>query len=48
LVVNPKNKGFEDLGIKPVSFGHKAHELVAEITWLYNTHDETKRDSANQ
>jgi len=48
LVVNSDNKGFEDLGIKPVSFGHKSHELVQEITWLYNTHDVTKRDSANQ
>ena len=48
LVVNPDNKGFEDLKIKPVSFGHKAHEYVNEIYWLYNNHDVTKRESANQ
>lgn len=47
LIVNPHNKGFADLHIKPVSFGAKAHELVQEIYWLYNAHDETKRESAN-
>ena len=47
LVCNPANKGFEDLNVKPISFGHKAHELCQEITWMYNSHDETKRDSAN-
>ena len=47
LIVNPHNKGFADLHIKPVSFGAKSHELVQEIYWLYNTHDETKRESAN-
>jgi len=47
LVVNPHNKGFADLNIVPISFGHKAHELIAEITWLYNSRDVTKRDSAN-
>lgn len=47
LVVDPENLGFEDLGIKPVSFGHKAHHLIAEITWAYNARDVTKRDSAN-
>jgi len=47
LCVNPDNKGFADLHITPVSFGIKAPELVQEIYWLYNTHDVTKRDSAN-
>ena len=47
LKANPDNKGFSDLNITPISFGHKAHELVQEITWLYNSHDVTKRDSAN-
>jgi NADH dehydrogenase (ubiquinone) 1 alpha subcomplex subunit 9 len=48
LVVNPNNLGYEALGVKPISFGHKAHELVQEITWLYGTHDVTKRESENQ
>jgi hypothetical protein len=47
LIVNPNNKGFEDLFIKPVSFGQKAHEYVNEIYWMYNSQDETKRESAN-
>ena len=47
LLVNPANKGFADLHIKPVSFGPKAHEFVNEIYWLYNAHDTTKRDMAN-
>ena len=47
LVANPENKGFAELGIKPVSFGHKAHEMVNEITWMYNSRDVTKRDTAN-
>jgi hypothetical protein len=48
LICNPQNKGFADLHIKPISFGSKAHELVQEVYWLYNTHDVTKRESANQ
>lgn len=47
LVVNPANKGFADLGVKPVSFGHKAHEMVNEITWMYGSRDVSKRDTAN-
>lgn len=47
LVVNPENKGFEDLHIKPISFGAKAHELVNEVYWLYNSHEVTKREGAN-
>ena len=47
LVANPDNKGFSDLHITPISFGHKSHELVQEIQWLYGVHDVTKRDSAN-
>lgn len=47
LVVNPENKGFKELGIKPISFGHKAHELIQEVTWMYNARDVSKRDSAN-
>ena len=48
LVTNPNFKGFDDLGIKPISFGHKAHELVQEIYWLYNSRDESKREMADQ
>jgi len=48
LLVNPQNPGFEDLHIKPISFGAKAHELVNDVYWLYNAHTVTKRDSANQ
>ena len=47
LVCNPENKGFADLKIKPVSFGQKAHEYINDIIWMYNTHDITKRESAN-
>ena len=47
LVVNPENKGFADLHIKPISFGAKAHELVNDIYWLYNSHEVTKREGAN-
>lgn len=47
LVVNPENKGFADLHIKPISFGAKAHELVNDIYWLYNAHEVTKREGAN-
>lgn len=47
LLADPNNKGFADLQIKPVSFGAKAHELVNEVYWLYNAHDVTKRESAN-
>lgn len=47
LIVNPAAKGFDDLNIHPISFGHKAHELVAEVTWLYGSHDVTKRDKGN-
>jgi len=47
LVVDPLNKGFADLHITPVSFGTKAHELVNEVYWLYNNHDSSKRESAN-
>jgi hypothetical protein len=47
LVVNQQNKGFKDLGITPVSFGHKSHELVNEITWMYGSRDVTKRDTMN-
>lgn len=47
LIVNPQNMGFSELGIKPISFGHKAHELVNEITWMYGSRDVTKRDTNN-
>jgi NADH dehydrogenase (ubiquinone) 1 alpha subcomplex subunit 9 len=47
LVVNGQNKGFKELGITPVSFGHKSHELVNEITWMYGSRDVTKRDTMN-
>lgn len=32
LISNPSNKSFADLNITPISFGHKSHELVSEIT----------------
>ena len=47
LIVNPENKGFEDLYIKPVAFGSKAHECVNDIYWLYNAQTGTKREMAN-
>ena len=47
LVCNPDNMGFADLGIKPISFGHKAHQVVEEITWMYGARDVTKRETAN-
>ena len=47
LVVNPANKGFADLHIKPISFGAKAHELVNDVYWLYNTQSGSKREMAN-
>ena len=47
LVVNPQNQGFDDLHIKPISFGAKAHELVNDVYWLYNAHTVSKRDTAN-
>ena len=47
LLANPQNKGFKDLHITPISFGTKSHEFVQEVYWLYNTHDVTKRDAAN-
>ena len=46
LIVNPQNKGFEDLYIKPVSFGTKAHELVNDVYWMYNAHSGSKREMA--
>lgn len=45
--MNPSNKGFEDLYIKPVSFGQKVGEYVQDITWAYNAQDSTKRENAN-
>jgi hypothetical protein len=47
LIVNPANKGFADLHIKPISFATKSHEYVNEIYWLYNSMEQTKRESAN-
>lgn len=47
LVVNPDNKGFADLYIKPVSFGQKVQEYVNDVYWLYNTQEVTKQSSAN-
>ena len=47
LIVNPSNQGFDDLHIKPISFGAKAHELVNDVYWLYNAHTVSKRDTAN-
>lgn len=47
IVCNPNNKGFEDLFIKPISFGSKVQEYVQDIMWFNNSNDTTKRDSAN-
>ena len=47
LVCDPENLGFKDLGIMPVSFGHKAHHLVSDVNWMYNSRDQNKRDTAN-
>ena len=47
LVCNPAYKGYSDLGIKPISFGHKAHQVIEEITWIYGARDVTKRETAN-
>ena len=47
LIVNPLNKGFADLHIKPVSFGQKVPEYVNDIYWAYNAHEITKKESAN-
>lgn len=47
LVCSPGSKGYEDLNIKPVSFGHRAHELVQDLVWMYGARDENKRDSHN-
>lgn len=47
LIVNEANKGFKDLGIKPISFGHKAHEVINEIIWMYGARDVSKRDTMN-
>lgn len=46
LIVNPMNKGFADLYIKPVSFGQKVQEYVNDIYWLYNSQEVTKAQSA--
>lgn len=45
--VNPANKGFEDLHIKPVSFGQKAQEHINELYWQNNNYDETARQGAS-
>ena len=42
VTAQPGALGFEDLHIKPVSFGQKANEYVADVNWLYNSHEETK------
>jgi hypothetical protein len=47
MVCNPKSKGFEDLHIKPVSFGQKVQEYVSDIYWLYNSQDADKKSNAN-
>jgi len=47
LVVDPSKKGFADLYVKPVSFGQKSHEYIAELYWMYNHHFENKREEAN-
>jgi len=47
LLVSPDSLGFDDLHIKPISFGAKAHELVNDVYWLYNAHTGTRRENAN-
>lgn len=47
VTVNPDAKGFKDLYIKPVSFGHKAKEYVNDVYWSYNYHQENTSDGMN-
>lgn len=47
VTTSPDNLSFEDLYIKPVSFGHKSHEFVQEVSALWNDHTETKQNEAN-
>jgi len=47
LVVKPGSKGFDDLHIKPISFGTKVHEMVDDVYWLYNSHEVNRREGAN-
>lgn len=46
-VVRKDAKGFKDLHIKPVSFGQKVVNLVENVAWEWNSHDETRRETAN-
>lgn len=41
VTTNPNEKSFEDLYIKPVSFGANAKEYVNDILWLNNQSPET-------
>jgi len=47
IVVNPNEKSFEDLYIKPVSFGQNVKEYVNDILWLHNNQPETKEANSN-
>jgi len=40
-------KGFKDLHILPVSFGQKVNELVSNVSWEWNSLDETRRETEN-
>lgn len=39
-------KGFKDLHMMPVSFGQKVVNLVENVTWQWNDHSETRRETA--
>lgn len=48
VTVQPDAKTFEDLYIKPISFGHKTKDYVADIYSYYNTQDEKPLDNVRQ
>ena len=41
VTTNPNEKSFEDLYIKPISFGSNAKEYVNDILWLNNSTPES-------
>jgi hypothetical protein len=47
-ICDPKNKTFEDLYIKPVSFAHIAQKVVGDVYYFNNTRYSSKRELAYQ
>lgn len=47
VVTSPNEKSFEDLYIKPVSFGQNAKDYVNDIVWMYNNSPESNEAAAN-